>query len=281
MITYRPDYIVSSAFGHCVYDPKAPHDFLPLYEHFARKVLDWKLPREVLNDTSSINNSEFDPLGSQQQAQQTLAKLFLMAGTDCGRGAFLRRCGIRRWADLAKPICVEGRPCKRCFAYSITYDVCERKLTAPGPNPCYPWAVYAQSASFHFGAYDRLWHFDLSYGYSRDSSSWDTGVVQGRKESLRTFMDETVPKWLEERLEPEWDSGPRQQRNRDYVRLTSAVAEVFAWECGKRDLTIDALVDSLLGVDGYALTAHRMSLTGRRLGTLRRWMRADARREKP
>lgn len=273
MITYRLDYIVAATFGRCFYAPKQPMDFLPLYEHFARKILDWKLPREVLGDTSGINFSEFDSFSSQEQARRTLAKLFLMAGTDGPHGAFLRRMGIRRWADLAKPIKVKGFASKGCFCYGITHDVRERKLVEPGPNEYHPKAIYGQSAAFRFDGWDRLWRFDLRYGFSQHTepihSSWDISIKQGRKESLRTFMDETVPKWLESKLVPEFDPGVRTYRNRCYDELTCAVGEVFGWDAYKDGLTTDALVDDLL--DG-----HKPELTGRRLRTVRNWMRADA-----
>jgi len=273
VIAYRPDYIVSSCFGHCCVDKKQPMDYLPLYEHFARKVLDCKLPREVLADRSAIHVSAFDVLSSQKNAQRILAKLFLAAGTGDRRGMFLRRCGIRKWSDLAKPFRVQGRPSQRCFAESITYDVRERRLVQPGPNECHPGAIYAQEAWFQFGTYDRLWQFNLGYGYSRDPSTWTVALKQGRGESLRTFVDERVPKWLETRLEPESDSGVRRYRNCRHDKLTSAVGEVFGWNSVKAGITTHLLVTALLD--------RKPELTGRRLAALRRWIKADREADRP
>ena len=267
MITYRPDYIVASRFGDS-YPAKQPMDFLPLYEHLARKVLDWKLPFENLIDTSGRGFSEFEKIASQKDAKTTLAKLFLAVGTGYARGEFLHRLGIRRWADLAKPIVVPGRPCKTCYVGLVPH-VRERRLVEPGPNEYHPCAIYGQSCYYQFSGWRQLWRFVLHYGYSHDSSTWTIHIEQGRSESLPTFVDETVPKWLSEKLVPENWAIPREQRNRDFEQLDPAVEAVFRWDSTKKGITTDLLRDILLD--------HRKpTLTGPRLSVLRRWIRDDA-----
>ena len=101
MITYLPSYIIGSRFGHCVYPDKVcygnqPYDYLPLYEHLARKVLVWKFPYELLEDTSAINCYEFPGFRTQEEIRTTLARLFLNVGMGGKHGDFLRSLGIRR-----------------------------------------------------------------------------------------------------------------------------------------------------------------------------------------
>lgn len=263
MITYLPQAIVAAHVAG--YTCGSPHDHLPLYEHFARKLLAWNLPRELLIDTSGINYTELGPLPSQAAAATALAKLFVAAGTDTPRGGFLRRCGLRRWADLTRPIPVRGRQCSA----TINYDVRERRLREPGPNCCHPGAVYAQTAHLQFG-WDRRWRFVLWYGYSHGGSSWQIAVRQAR-EALSTFVNATVPRWLDATLMPEPWAPPRQQRNREHDRLTKSVDEVFGWDCygpSPGTITTDTLVLALL--DG-----RKPRLTKRRLGVLQKWMQAD------
>ncbi len=266
MIVYTPSYIVGEQLTLRRYESRQPRDYLPLYEHFARKVLDWRLPYELLIDTSGRGNPDFAPVTSQDVARTVLAKLFALAGTGCPGGTFLKRCGIRRWGDLAKPIRVQGRGCTA----RIDYDVRERRLVEPGPNEYHPGAVYAQGCWFQFG-WDRKWRFVLRYGYSRDASAWDIEVRQGR-EALSTFINATVPSWLDDQLVPEEWSAQRTYRNRQHDRLSAAVDDVFAWDWCPGMLATDALALDLL--DG-----RKPRLTKRRLGVLRRWMRADTRKE--
>lgn len=267
MITYSPSYILSSSIGGIgAYDGRQPTDYLPLYEHFARKVLDQHLRREILIDTSGINFWEFGPLASQSDAATVLAKLFASVGTGSPRGRFLRKCGIRKWSDLAKPICVKGWECK----LPIGYDVRERRLREPGPNEFHPKAVFGQSCFYQFGT-DRRWRFVLRYGYSRDPSSWSLVLRQGR-EALSTFVRKSVPRWLDERLELEqwWDTA-RTHANREFDRLTSAVETLFTWESLDPEWnTTEALVQDMMK------HRRRLGLTKRRLGSLRRWAQTDA-----
>ena len=273
MITYLPAHIVAKhTAAWCVYGK--PYDYLPLYEHLARKLLAMKPrpPLEVFIDTSAVNFSEFEPFGSQKAVETILAKLFLMVGTEGKHGDFLRRIGIRRWADLAKPICLPGRENKWWSGHDRC-NVRERLLRKPGPNTCHPGAIYAQRASFCFCRYELKWRFILNYGYSHDCSTWQIEVRQGT-ESLQTFVDRTAAQWLDSVLEPESFDHERTYRNRRHDDLTSAVGEVFATDwCSGRDVDeMGLLVKALL--DGK-----KPALTGRRLGTFRRWMRADAKRE--
>lgn len=267
MITYLPRAIIANHLQGFLGEP---FDFLPLYEHFARRVLEWKMPRELLIDTSGINFSEFGQLPSQRAVATVLVKLFVAVGTGSPRGAFLKRCGIRRWNDLSKPIRLRGRRCRA----SITHDVRERRLKEPGPNPYHPGATYAQTAYLQFGR-DGKWRFILWYGYSHDSSSWHLHLSQQR-EALGTFVGVTVPGWLDEQLLPEAWAGPRRQRNRDHDRLSSAVDVLFGWDCygpSPGTITTDALVHD-------TLDCRKPLLTKRRLGVFRRWMRADADKER-
>lgn len=264
MITYLPSHIVAKHAGGVIYG-----DHLPLYEHFARKVLAWNLPREILIDTSGIHFTEFAPLSSQEAAATVLAKLFSAVGTASPRGAFLKRCGLRRWADLAKPIRLKGRQCTAM----IHYDVRERRLKEPGPNQCHPGAIYGQRTYFKFG-WDRRWRFVLSYGYSHDGSSWSICVRQG-SEALSTFVDAVVPRWLDDTLVEEGWAAPRRGRNREYDRISEAVDHVFGWEYygpSPGTISTNALVLALL--DG-----RKPRLTKRRLGVVQGWMAADRRKE--
>ena len=268
MITYTPSYIVADHCGHCVFEARQPLDMLPLYEHLARKVLEWNVPREILIDTSGRGCQEFSAIGSQKAARQILAKLFLMAGHGGPRGDFLSRIGIKKWSDLSRPVRVPGRQ----TSANIEYDVYERQLTEHGPNDCHPSAIYAQSAYLLFGSGLR-WHFVLSYGYSHDSSRWYTGVAQ-QKESLNMFLAETVPAYLDTRLEPEaWDS-PRRERNCRWAQLREAVDVLWGWESySDEHVSTEALVEFLLGEPKPRLTRDR-------LNEIRKWMRADAAAEK-
>ena len=267
MITYLPSYVVAQHVrGAAVYDGRQPRDYLPLYEHFARKVLDWNLPREMLIDTSGRGSASLAPLPSQEAAATVLSKLFVAAGTGGTRGAFLKRCGIKRWGDLAKPIRLKGRACTA----QVCYDVRERRLNEPSPNSCHPGAVFAQRAYFLFG-WDRKWRFVLCYGYSRDASSWNIYVRQGR-EALSTFIKTRVPQWLDDVLVPEAVPMQRKYRNRDHDLLSQAVDAVFSWDCygpSPGTISTEALVCDLL-------TKHKPRLTKRRLGVLRKWMEAES-----
>lgn len=286
MITYCPAYIFAARFGHCAYYAgmkRQPLDMLPLYEHIARKVGDLGFPCETLNDTSSIRNEGFDPLRSQQQTATTIAKLFLSVGTDTTRGEFLKRIGLRRLADLTKPILVEGRQSKAWLPWDAGWNVRERKLREPGPNEYHREAVYAQSCYFAFSGLDHRWRFCLEYGYSCMSdtssarSSWTIEVCQGN-EALSTFVNVTVPKWLDSVLEPD-EGGEcwRFCRNRDRDEIAAAVNRLFSEDyCGKAS-TLDALLKLLLVPDIY--TPHKLHLTPRRLAALRRWKRDDDARE--
>jgi len=269
MITYLPSHIIAKHAGGVIYDPKQPRDHLPLYEHFARGVLARNLPREILIDTSGVHFAELGPLSSQEAVETVLAKLFAAVGTASPRGRFLKRYGLRRWADLAKPIRLKGRECTA----TIHYDVRERRLKEPGPNECHPGAVYAQGAYFQFG-WDRRWRFVLSYGYSHDGSSWRIDVRQGR-EVLSAFVDVVVPQWLNDTLVEEAWAATRRCRNRDHDRLSQAVGHVFGWACygpSPGTISTDALVLALL--DG-----RKPCLTKRRLGVVQGWMAADRRGE--
>ena len=281
MIRYDPSYIVAYA-NRSKFDAKQPRDLLPLYEHLARKLLALKdVPYEVLEDTSGINSSGFPSFSTPQQVETTLAKVFLAVGTPWGRGAFLRRIGIRKWADLAKPIVVEGRQSKAWPHEG--YDVAERRLKEPGPNEYHPKAVYGQSCAYQFRSWTRRWQFVLHYGYSRtfDShscrSSWQIEVCQG-KEALSTFVNKTVPAWIDSVLEPEdgW-SNYRTYSNRNHAEVSAAVERLFAEDWSDKASTVDALV-KLMHVDDSHVPS-KLALTRRRLTALRRWKRADEAKE--
>jgi hypothetical protein len=257
MITYTPSEIIAAQIEGYQLETR---NYLPLYEHLARKVLEWNLPKELLVDTSGTGYSSFAGIGSHATARRILAKLF----STVGNNDFLYRLGIRRWRDLDKPIIITG--VERYV--QITYDVCERRLQEPGPNSCHPGAIYGQSCYFVFGS-KRHWHFVVSYGYSRDSSTWYTGVAQ-TNESLDTFLRTTVPAWMSAHLEPEQWAAPREERNRKFSRLSSAVDELFGCESySDEQVSTDALT-------GFLMDASKPRLTRERLDAIRAWIRQDA-----
>jgi len=265
VITFRPDFIVAQHLG--AYDHRQPENLLPLYEHFARATLDlYPGHLECLNNTSSINNSEFESFTCMEKVNATLAKFLSKVAVTGSHRDVLARCGIKTSKDLAKPIRLPGwdRP------FQVHYDVRERRLVKSW-NDCHPDARFGQYASIQFTTY-RRWMFTVNYGYSHDSSSWQLNYCQRKGESLNRF-GQKVKAWIDELFEPEPDySRTRFCANYRFDDTTRAVRKIFYDEYVGLD---DELVQSLLGVEGSSLREHRIKLSRSRLNTLRRWIAAD------
>lgn len=255
MITYLPSYIVGMR-QDCIYDSKQPNwHYLPLWEHFARLAIRWdRNALEVVSDTTGRGCCDFPVFHTREQVHKNLACLFSNAGANTCRGRFLAKCGIRRWADLAKPIRVTGW--NRDIPFE--HDVCERKMKSPGPNDCQPEAIFGQKCSMGFDTNGR-WYFLVHYGYSRDSCSWYVSISQKAGESLYHF-GQRIPAFIESLFEPD-DAHCRVDNNRQYQRRMEAVDTLFS--------------DGYSGVSeklAGSLTA-RINLTPRRCTALLRWKR--------
>jgi hypothetical protein len=226
MITYTPSYVLATRFGY-VFDSRQPNfDYLPLWEHFARRALHWnENALECVNDTSGIHCYELQAFRTRDQVHKALARMFSCVGTDTTTGRFLAHCRIRKWSDLASPIRVTGWDRDVPFEQ----DVCERQMKRPGPNSSHPGAIFGQHCVIGFGV-DRRWNFRLHYGYSRDSSSWCANLRQEPGESLHHF-GQRIPTFLESLFEAEdwWSARNRKDANRRHAVTRGAVENLF-WD---------------------------------------------------
>lgn len=256
MITYLPSYIVGMRQA-CIYDSKQPNwTYLPLWEHFARRAMRWNINvLEVVSSTSGRGDWAFPNFYTKEQVHESLACLFSNAGASTCRGRFLAACGIRKWADLAKPIRITGWGRDIPFVH----DVCERKMKQPGPNECHPGAIFGQKCALAFRT-DGRWRFLVYYGFSRDRSSWDVSIRQSAGESLYHF-GQRIPAYIESLFEPDDPRGAhfRLDSNRQYQRRMEAVETLFSDD-------YSGVSEKLAG----AITTH-IKLTPRRCATLLRW----------
>jgi len=281
MITIIPsDAIVLAMKGHTVRTYQ-PVDWWMAYEWFARRLLEWKpngTPCEVLRATSGINHRSFSLFWDEAQPVDHLAYLFKQVGF--GRAAatrqfvpnvraqFLSRLGIRKWADLAKPIDIHGRRPK-VFPRREWFDMEGRTFKEPGLNPCHPKARTLYGVGLRFSAYAKRWKAQAVYGYPHDSSSWIEEVIQRPRESLDRFA-ERIDAQLEAWLEPDPGPGLRRERESRWKRVHDAVDNLFWSDCPRAER---AIADILVGVEGASLVSGRIALTPSRLATLKRWAR--------
>jgi len=263
MITYIPSYIVAESLDG-PYDARQPVCYLPLWEHVARRAIQlFPYDLECVNDdTSGTGFHDLQGFSTPGQLKKALVRIFACVGSRWRSGRFLAACGIKRWADLAKPIRLPGWP----RVVPAFHGVRERRLKKPGPNASHPEAVFGQRSVIRFDT-DRRWTFEILYGYSH-SSSWRVSIRQELGESLYRF-GQRIPAFVrslfEERDFPEF----RDRENRDYDSLSAAVDALFSDECNGRN---GEFVRALLATrEPGRVFSPRIVLTAERLAALRRW----------
>jgi len=227
---------------------------------------------EYLNGTSSIHNSEPDPIHNQDEPFRRLRMLFMHVGTDSGRGKFLRYCKLRSWSDLDKGFIVPVAHTDD-FPKQSWFELRGRKFKV-SPNPSHPPATWIMSGAVEVNYAGDCWRVSIEYGYEHDSSHWFYRIGQRSGEDLSSFS-KRVDTELEKLLEPETEMpSTRLQRDRDWTRAKTSVRELFYGDgtlLGNYDWDKD-LATQLVTVPGTSLLANRIRLTKPRLRTLQRWI---------
>jgi len=244
-----------------------PGEWWLAYEWFCRKVLEREdRAYEMLNATSSINNFNFWPMGSQRDAVERLAYLFKRVG----RQSFLSELGYRTWADLNKPISFNLRKPK-WFPRSEWFKLHGKRLTEIH-NKCHPKAVSIHGFTLRFDKGRERWVALLQYGYPNDASSWTIEFGQDYRETLDHFAGR-IDRWLDRGLVSERDDGVRLYREQVRRRAYQAVDDLF-WGNHFYDEDKGKLADELAKRRGRGvLIDARFILNQSRLATLKRWAR--------
>lgn len=261
MLTLIPSHAITGVLGGY----PAPHtmdaDWFCLYEHFGKQVREWNSRDnvcEVLNATSSVNNSDLAPLLSPAAARTNLAQLFAHAGDTGLSGEFLRHCGINSWADLATPIQVTGWRSK-LFADAKWFDLAGRRFRR-SPNRFHPKARFTANGGLRFEIYLGRWVYRIGYGYAHDPG-WTEGLEQAAGESREKFAGR-VNQWMNDRLTPESSPHDRRWRERVWSRRYEELIGLFE----SLGLNFPAeLADVIVAKGG------RIGLTESRIRTLTRW----------
>jgi hypothetical protein len=241
-------------------------------------------PYEWINGTSSINNHEPNPIGGEEfwkEPRRRVVDLLLHTGRDDGPGRFLRKhCGIPSWASLTKPIIV---PIQTSDEFPTAEFLGPSWFTMGGrtfkksPNSCHSEATWVQDAELELNDIATLWRLKVEYGYPHDSSSWYWRVAQEKGERLDAFAAR-VNQRIEEAMTPDTNPGVRREKVREWGRTYEALRGVFyeptyrfcGWE--------DSLSDEINRIDGSSLMDSRITLTGRRIATLKKWAKETAKK---
>lgn len=277
MITFRPLDALRPSPQRFYHDA----EWLMILAHFAEEfggrpfrygVYGW----EILNGTSSINNSHLDGFDAGEagaQARARLAKLFQHAGWETEAGLFLWRLGIREAGDLGKPITIPGRPPKYCWG--LPWWANQRgRLFKKSPNRYHPKARWVEKCRLGYSVRTHTWSVVFFYSYPHDSSSWSDGVTQRRGESLEKFGNR-VTAWIEDKFVPESRNGPlwRPARERRWTKAHDAMEVLFGWR-GDVPTDYSEQVADILQHTSSGFFAFSKA----RLATLKRWAREERRK---
>lgn len=247
-------------------------DWFMAYEWLCRKIMDFNHGEfEKLNATSSINNSQFNPIYDTDVPCERIAYL-------CKHGLgfwggevepFLVYLGVRKWADLAKTISITGRRPKE-FPHKSWFNISGRQLSY-SPNRCHTKAIYVSNFSVQFCHYSKRWIAHIDYGYLHDSG-WTISIEQNYREHLDSFAVR-VNNWLADVLIPEDanEARMRQSQVRDWRRVCDAFKEIF-YESDFPFIETE-MTDLLMKVEGTSLTYHRIHLDKSRITTLKKWLK--------
>ena len=258
-VTFRPRNIRD----HTWYDFDTMR--LAIYQYYAKKLVDHfgeNIPHEFLNDTSSIRNSEFDGFSAEKQPRRHVTEFLDHVGHDTGRGRFLAAIGLKALADMETLITIPdergARPC---------YDVRGRIIKGQ-PNSCHPNARVATHAELALSCDAKFWQYRIYYYFNHwDRSSWCISTTQKKNQRLSEFLD-SLPDWTEKSLEPDVNEQWRSHNLRQWDKNRSAINHLFRPESyDDDDITFADLLQD-----------RRITLSKRRLATIKRWIADDKKR---
>lgn len=247
-------------------------DWWMAYEHICRACIKYDCPTEILNATSSINNLNFNPCRKMDSPIERLAYLFKNFGQSGLQDydKLLRRLKIRSWADLAKPIAIQGRrpkifPCQEWFEM-------RGRTFKESPNSCHKDTVWVQGFYLRFCNQNKRWEAGIDYGSPHDCSSWDIKIYQGIGQSLDDFAEE-INKTIDDKLiaESENDSRFRPHREDVWSEKKNAFEELFYDDYKAPQAITDLLVEKNIS----AFTTEKIKLNPHRVTTLKKWIQAD------
>lgn len=256
------------------------HDtaWLSIYQVLARLLHRWidqtkKGERGFLVDTTGRGRHTFQEFTDPDLAQKCVQELFEFVGTEVERGQFLRSIGYAKHEDLVKPMLI---PDQRC--HLPTFNVRGRVLKK-SPNSFHPDAVVVTHAEMQLSSNAEQWRYRMYYDYKHfERSSWCVEICQKKKQAFSEFC-EAVTAWQQKLLKP---VGPEDQwrahKLQQWDRLHDALEKVFYFEAGDGYLR-EKLTDVLMGVEGGAMTQHRIRLKGSVARTVFRWAKEAAKPE--
>ena len=273
MIKIKPSDIILAAEGGSASRPYDSVEWWMAYEWFCRQLMKFQpndTKYEILNATSSINNSNFNICCSIDTPVKRLSYM-LKRGWPQGQEEFLATLGIENWSDLDKTIRIQGLKPK-IFPENSWFEMQGRSFKKPGPNNCHQDATTVHCFGLQFSSYQKLWYAKIEYGYPHDSSSWHVGLKQKKKEKLDVFA-ERIDMWLNSVLWPDIDPQLRIQQERTWQIRYSAAQELF-YANDIYDFE-DVLADILSCRDDVGIASTLININKRRFATLRKWALAN------
>lgn len=245
-------------------------DWYMAYEWLCRKMLELKKTGfQDLNATSSINNSEFNPMRRCDAPLKCIGYL-LRHGMGFWKrepSEFLVSLGIRRWSDLDKIILIKGRR-PTIFPKTSWFKIRGRRFKGR-PNSCHPKAKWVSGFSVQFCHYRKRWTASIDYGYRYDDG-WEVKLEQNYHEHLDSFT-KRIDAWLEEKLGPEneWEASSRERYERNCHCVRDAWEELFY----ENDIPFieNEMADLIAKIPGGACTESHIFINKQRLATLKKW----------
>ena len=252
------------------------------HESRQKKDRNFRARWEYLNATSSIHNSEPDPIYGFDAPFKRLAMAFSSAGDPReGIGDFLRFCKLKTFADLSKPLIIPVAHTDE-FPPRSWFELRGRQFKV-SPNSCHPPATWIMSGAVQINRRGTLWKLRIEYGYIHDSSHWFYEIYQDKTETLDKFVVRANSE-LDSLLVPESDwmytGSHRLAAERDWQSSYAALRTIFCdhhYQMGDWELK---LADLLAGLDGPGISSRRIRLTKTRLRTLENWITESAKERK-
>lgn len=244
-------------------------DWFMAYEWICRKLIEWKpegTPYEILNATSSINNSRFNNIWKTSTPCERIAYLLKDGWFHSEAHPFLTYLNINNWSDLAKPIFIKGRRPKE-FP-SLEWFKMSGRILSYSPNSSHKKAAWVQGFSLRFVHWKKRWCAHIYYGYPHDSSSWEINIEQIYGEFLDTFA-KRIQCWIDKVLKPDLDPLARQEKEKTWSRVYSAMRDIF-YSTDIYDAE-EQIADESVKIQGSAVTEGRIILNKQRFATLKRW----------
>ncbi len=244
-------------------------DWFMAYEWFCRKLMEFRpddTPFALLNETSSINNGNFYRMGIANSPRDRLVYLFKHGWFHAEAEPFLAYLGIKKWADLAKPITIIGRrpkefPCRKWFEM-------RGRVLNYSPNKCHKKARWVMGFSLQYARWKKRWVAQITYGYPHDSSSWEIHLKQNYREFLDTF-GKRIQAWIDEIMKADESPGLRLEQVRTWSRVYSAMRDLF-YSNNVYDME-EQLADELVKIKGSTITEGKIIINPQRLATLKKW----------